>query len=99
MSADTSTWTECDTEDSSDHGGGVMPFIDQTGDFENLWKMGDTARCASDVGPVNFVMVKLQPNTAVHICNVGIFSCSCSDISVTLSNGGNDSAELNIDSA
>ena len=77
-----------------------MPFIDLTfSDFENLWKMGDTARCASDIGPVNFVMIKLQANSAVHICNVGIFSCSCSDISSTLSNGGNDSAELIIDSA
>lgn len=78
-----------------------MPLLDQSsGDLTNLFRMGETVKCPTNIGPVNFVLVKLADNSEVHMCNFGIFSCSCSNILMTNdSSGETASIELVIDSS
>ena len=95
------TWTQCYPGDADEYGGSTMPLLDQTsGDLLNLFRMGETVKCPTVIGPVNFVLLKLADNSEVHICNFGIFSCSCSNILMTNDQSGETaSIELVIDSS
>ena len=47
--------------------------------------MGDTARCPDNIGPATHIVLGFADYSEVHLCNFGIFSCSCSNIEVDAS--------------
>ena len=46
-----------------------------------MWKMGGSVKCPDDAGPSSHVIIMMTENDCRPVlCNVGIFSCSCSNI-------------------
>ena len=44
----------------------------------NIMRMGASVKCPDDIGPSQYVILKVDPNCKAHLCHVGIFTCYCS---------------------